>query len=67
MTNIIKLHNNNKELENSITEIRIEEVRDYDNNEFYYYIYCVKDTGERIEVGKSKTKPQCYKQEAIYQ
>ena len=66
MTNIIKLHNN-KELENSITEIRIEEVRDYDNNEFYYYIYCVKDTGERIEVGKSKTKPQCYKQEAIYQ
>ena len=60
MTNIIKLHNN-KELENSITEIRIEEVRDYDNNEFYYYIYCVKDTGQRIEVGRSKTKPQCYK------
>tara|TARA_X000000368_G_scaffold56656_1_gene40167 strand:- start:413 stop:574 length:162 start_codon:yes stop_codon:yes gene_type:complete len=52
---------------NKITEIRIEEVKDYDNNEFYYYIYCVKDTGERIEVGKSKTKPQCYKQEAIYQ
>ena len=37
MTNIIKLHNN-KKLENSITEIRIEEVRDYENNEFYYYI-----------------------------
>ena len=49
-----------------ITEIRIEEVRDFDNKEFYYYIYCVKDTGERIEVGKSKTKPQCYKQLAIY-
>jgi len=65
MTNIIKLHNNN-ELENSITEIRIEEVRDYDNNEFYYYIYCVKDTGQRIEVGRSKTKPQCYKQISIY-
>ncbi len=65
MTNIIKLHNN-KELENSITEIRIEEVRDYDNNEFYYYIYCVKDTGQRIEVGRSKTKPQCYKQLSIY-
>ena len=65
MTNIIKLHNNN-ELENSITEIRIEEVRDYDNNEFYYYIYCVKDTGQRIEVGRSKTKPQCYKQLSIY-
>ncbi len=65
MTNIIKLHNNN-ELENSITEIRIEEVRDYDNNEFYYYIYCVKDTGQRIEVGRSKTKPQFYKQISIY-
>ena len=65
MTNIIKLHNNN-ELENSITEIRIEEVRDYDNNEFYYYIYCVKDTGQRIEVGRSRTKPQCYKQISIY-
>jgi len=65
MTNIIKL-NNYKELENSITEIRIEEVRDYDNNEFYYYIYCVKDTGQRIEVGKSKSKPQCYKQLSIY-
>jgi anti-sigma regulatory factor (Ser/Thr protein kinase) len=65
MTNIIKLHNN-KELENSITEIRIEEVRDYENNEFYYYIYCVKDTGQRIEVGRSRTKPQCYKQIAIY-
>ena len=65
MTNIIRLHNN-KELENSITEIRIEEVRDYDNNEFYYYIYCVKDTGQRIEVGRSKTKPQCYKQISIY-
>ena len=49
-----------------ITEIRIEEVKDYDNNEFYYYIYCVKDTGERIEIGKSKCKPQCYKQVSIY-
>tara|TARA_B100000700_G_C14879712_1_gene777462 strand:- start:72 stop:242 length:171 start_codon:yes stop_codon:yes gene_type:complete len=49
-----------------ITEIRIEEIKDYDNNEFYYYIYCVKDTGERIEVGKSSIKPTCYKQVAIY-
>ena len=65
MTNIIKLHNK-KELENSITEIRIEEVRDYEDNEFYYYIYCVKDTGERIEVWRSRCKPQCYKQLAIY-
>ena len=49
-----------------ITEIRIEEVKDYENNNFYYYIYCVKDTGEIITVGKSKSKPQCYKQIAIY-
>ena len=50
----------------NITEIRIEEVKDYDNNEFYYYIYCVKDTGERIEVGRSGCKPQFYKQVSIY-
>ena len=50
----------------NITEIRIEEIKDYDNNEYYYYIYCVKDTYERIEIGKSKTKPQCYKQLAVY-
>ena len=49
-----------------ITEIRIEEVRDYDNDEFYYYIYCVKDTGQRIEVGSSKTRPHICKQVAIY-
>ena len=49
-----------------ITEIRIEEIKDYENNEFYYYIYCVKESGEIISVGKSKTKPQCYKQVAIY-
>ena len=49
-----------------ITEIRIEEIKDYENNKFYYYIYCVKDSGEIISVGKSKTKPQCYKQVAIY-
>ena len=50
----------------NITEIRIEEVKDYENNEFYYYIYCVKDTGKMIEVGKSAIVPQCYKQEVIY-
>ena len=38
----------------NITEIRIEEIKDYENNEFYFHIYCVKDTGERIEIGKSK-------------
>ena len=49
-----------------ITEIRIEQIDDYENNEFYYYIYCVKDTGETVEIGKSKTKPQCYQQVAEY-
>ena len=50
----------------NISEKRIEEVKDYANNEFYYYIYCVKDTRKMIEVGKSATTPQCYKQEVIY-
>lgn len=49
-----------------ITEIRIEEIKDYENNEFYYYIYLVKDNGEIISVGKSETKPQCYRQISIF-
>ena len=64
MTNIIKLNNST---DNSITEIRIEKVLDADLNfKPYWYIYCVLKNGKRIEVGKSKTKPQCYKQVAIY-
>ena len=49
-----------------IKEIRIEQIKDFENNEFFYYIYCVKNTGERIEIGKSRCKPQCYKQFSIY-
>lgn len=49
-----------------ITEIRIEEIRDFENNNFYYYIYCIKDSGEIITVGKSETKPKCYKQILVY-
>ena len=64
MTNIIKLNNSTN---NSITEIRIEKVLDVDLNfKPYWYIYCIKDTGERIEIGKSNTRPQCYKQVSIY-
>jgi RPA family protein len=64
VTNIIKLNN---AINNSITEIRIEEVRDVDfDYKPYWYIYCIKDTGERIEIGKSNTRPQCYKQISIY-
>ena len=51
----------------SITEIRIEEIRDKDlNYKPYWYIYCVLKNGKRIEIGRSKIKPQIYKQEAIY-
>ena len=51
----------------SITEIRIEEIRDKDlNYKPYWYIYCVLKNGKRIEIGRSAIKPQCYKQEAIY-
>jgi RPA family protein len=64
VTNTIKLNNSTN---NSITEIRIEKVLDVDLNfKPYWYIYCIKDTGERIEIGKSNTRPQCYKQVAIY-
>ena len=50
----------------SITEIRIEEMRDKDlNYKPYWYIYCVLKNGKRIEIGRSKIKPQIYKQEAI--
>ena len=62
----MKLNIFKKKKRDKKTEIRIEEVKDYENKEFYYYIYCVKDSGERIEIGKSKIKPQCYKQVAIY-
>ena len=51
---------------NNISKIRIEEIKDHDNNEFYYYIFSVKDTGEIVKIGKLKTKPQCYKQLVIY-
>ena len=51
----------------SIAEIRIEEIRDKDlNYKPYWYIYCVLKNGKRIEIGRSKIKPQIYKQEAIY-
>lgn len=51
----------------SITEIRIEEIRDKDlNYKPYWYIYCVLKNGKRLEIGRSKIKPQIYKHEAIY-
>ena len=65
MTNIIDFEK--YILKQSIIEIRIEEIRDVDlNYKPYWYIYCVLKNGKRIEVGKSKIKPQCYKQVAIF-
>tara|TARA_Y100000992_G_C21200783_1_gene460324 strand:- start:651 stop:851 length:201 start_codon:yes stop_codon:yes gene_type:complete len=65
MKNIIKIHK--KELNNSITEIRIEEIRDVDFQfKPYWYIYCILENGRRIEVGRTKFKPKCYKQVSIY-
>ena len=65
MKNIIKIHE--KELYNSITEIRIEEIRDVDFQfKPYWYIYCVLENGRRIEIGRSNKKPKCYKQVSVY-
>ena len=66
MKNIIKIHE--KELNNSITEIRIEEIRDVDFQfKPYWYIYCVLENGRRIIIGRSNKKPKCYKQLSIYE
>ena len=49
-----------------ITEIRIEEINDLENNKKYFFVYYVKN--EKIEIiGKSSIKPQCYRQVATYQ
>tara|TARA_B100001175_G_scaffold97886_1_gene82970 strand:+ start:3215 stop:3415 length:201 start_codon:yes stop_codon:yes gene_type:complete len=65
MTNIIDFEK--YILKQSITEIRVEEVRDVEfNYKPYWYIYYVLKNGKRIEIGKSLTRPQCYKQIAIY-
>ena len=66
MKNIIKIHE--KKQNNSITEIRIEEIRDVDFQfKPYWYIYCVLENGRRIEIGRSNKKPKCYKQLSIYE
>ena len=47
-----------------ITEIRIEEVFDEENDQHYYWIYYFKNEKVKI-IGKSSVKPQCYKQIAL--
>lgn len=48
-----------------ITEIRIEEIRNEENNQKYYWIYYYKNDEIKI-IGKSSVKPQCFKQIARY-
>ena len=48
-----------------ITEIRIEEIFDEENNQHYFWIYYFKN-GKIEIIGKSSEKPQCYKQIARY-
>ncbi len=48
-----------------ITEIRIEEILDDENNQKYYWIYYYKN-GEIKIIGKSSVKPQCFSQVARY-
>ena len=52
-------------LMDKITEIRIEEVFDEENDQHYYWIYYFKNEKVKI-IGKSSVKPQCYKQIARY-
>ena len=49
-----------------ITEIRIEEIYDEENNQHYFWLYIFKNGKVEI-IGKSSVKPQCYRQIAIYQ
>ena len=48
-----------------ITEIRIEEILDDENNQKYYWIYYYKN-GEIKIIGKSSVQPQCFRQVARY-
>ena len=48
-----------------ITEIRIEEIFDEENNQHYFWIYYFKNAFVEIIV-KSSVKPQCFRQIARY-
>ena len=48
-----------------ITEIKIEEVFDKENDEHYYWIYYIKNEEVKI-IGKSAVKPQFYRQIVRY-
>ena len=48
-----------------ITEIRIEEVFDEENDQHYFWIYYYKNEEVKI-IGKSSVRPVCYNQIARY-
>ena len=48
-----------------ITEIRIEEIFDEENNEHYFWIYYLKNKKVKI-IGKSSVRPECYRQISKY-
>ena len=48
-----------------ITEIRIEEILDDENNQKYYWIYYYKNDEIKI-MGKSSVQPQCFSQVTRY-
>ena len=48
-----------------ITEIRIEEIYDEENNQHYFWLYIFKNGKVEI-IGKSSVKPQCYRQVSRY-
>ncbi len=48
-----------------ITEIRIEEIFDKENDQHYYWICYYKNEEIKI-IGKSSVKPKCYNQIARY-
>ena len=50
---------------NKITEIRIEEIHDEENNQKYYWIYYYKNYEIKI-IGKSSVKPRFFRQIVRY-
>tara|TARA_B100001250_G_scaffold232241_1_gene199393 strand:+ start:678 stop:839 length:162 start_codon:yes stop_codon:yes gene_type:complete len=48
-----------------ITEIRIEEIHDEENNQKYYWIYYYKNYEIKI-IGKSSVKPRFFRQIVRY-
>ena len=48
-----------------ITEIRIEEIYNDENEEHYFWVYIYKNNKVEI-IGKSSVRPQCYRQIARY-